>query len=220
MKKILLLLCIFAYQINIAQNGYWTQVGMLKFPFNPSVQTTGLGRISDVAFHPSNNQIIFAVSSSGGLFKTENETQTWKAISDTLVALNCASVAVKPDNGNYILLGTGDGNYNSTTKAKGVYKSIDGGKTWTLSNSGMGNKLVSKMYFHPTQTNLVWAACSDGIYKSSDAGVTWTLKTTVATSYRSLELKANPNTKTLYAATNSDFYYSNNLGYVFHLSVL
>ena len=212
MKKILLLLCIFAYQLNIAQNGYWTQVGMLKFPFNPSVQTTGLGRISDVAFHPSNNQIIFAVSSSGGLFKTENEAQTWKAISDTLVALNCASVAVKPDNGNYILLGTGDGNYNSTTKAKGVYKSTDGGKTWSLSNSGMGNKLVSKMYFHPTQTNLVWAACSDGIYKSSDAGLTWTLKTTVATSYRSLELKANPNTKTLYAATNTDFYYSNNLG--------
>ena len=107
-KTTLLLLLLFIIQKTYAQNGYWTQVGMLKFPFNPSVQTTGLGRISDVAFHPTNNQIIYAVSSSGGLFKTDNEAQTWKAISDTLVALSCASVAVKPDNGNYILLGTGD----------------------------------------------------------------------------------------------------------------
>jgi len=179
---------------------------MLKFPFNPSVQTTGLGRICDVAFHHTDNQIIYAVSSSGGLFKTENEDQTWKAISDTLVVLNCASVAIKPDNGNYILLGTGDANYNSTSKAQGVYKSVDGGKTWVLSNTSMGNKLVSKIYFHPTQTNMVWAACSDGIYKSIDAGATWILKSTVATSYRSLELKARATTKTLFALSVADFY--------------
>ncbi len=188
----------------------WTQLGMVKFPDNPSVQTTGMGRVSELVYHHADSNTLFAVSASGGLWKSSNEAQTWKSLTDKLPRTACASVCINKWNANTIYLGTGDANYNST--GMGVWKSTDGGKIWFQSNSGMGNKLVSKMLMHPTDSNVLIAACSDGIYKSYNAGSTWTKKTTVTASYRDLVIKARSGTQILYAATDGNFYRSYDMG--------
>ncbi|MBX7205595.1 MAG: hypothetical protein K1X81_09245 [Bacteroidia bacterium] len=212
MKRVVLFFaCIGASFASIAQNlDNWTQLGMVKFPDNPSVQTTGMGRVSELVYHPADSNTLFAVSASGGLWKSSNEAQTWKSLTDKLPRTACASVCLNKWNPNTIYLGTGDANYNST--GMGVWKSIDGGKTWFQSNSGMGNKLVSKMLMHPADSNTLIAACSDGIYKTYNGGSTWTKKTTVTASYRDLVIKARSGTQILYAATDGNFYRSYDMG--------
>ncbi len=211
MKKLILatfcsLLATFSMGQNLAS---FTQVGPVKFPDNPSVQTTGMGRISHMVYHPTDSNVLFAVSSSGGVFKTSNEGVSWRPISDGLPPTYCASLAINPQNPNIMYLGTGDANYdvNYYRGGMGVWKTVDGGNSWFQSTTGIGNKLVSYILITPGSTSTLIAACSDGIYKSTNAGATWVKKTTVSISYRDLIYQPNSNT-ILYAASNTHFYRS------------
>ncbi len=188
-----------------AQTATFTQVGPVKFPANPSVQTTGMGRVSQLVYHPTDSTIIYAISASGGVFKSSNEGTTWKPLSDFLPQTSCASLAINPLKPSIMYLGTGDANYNSA--GFGVWKSLDGGESWFQYNSGIGNKLVSYIRFAPNDTATLLAACRDGIYKSTNSGSTWVLKTTVNSSYRDLNYRPQSNT-IVYAATDAFFYRS------------
>ena len=213
-KRFFLLLSIYLFvscysNVWTQTNATFTQVGPVKFPNNPSVQTTGMGRVSQLVFHPIDSNIIFAVTASGGIFKTSNEGLTWMPLSDFLPQTSCASLLINPTNPNVMYLGTGDANYDAN--GLGVYKSSNGGKTWAASNTGMGNILVSKMLFTPGDTSTLIAACRDGIYKSINSGASWVKKTTLAASYRDLHYRPQ-STSIVYAATNANFYRSYNNG--------
>jgi photosystem II stability/assembly factor-like uncharacterized protein len=189
-----------------AQNlANFTQVGPVKFPDNPSVQTTGMGRVCELVYHPTDSNILFAVTASGGVFKSSNEGATWRPISDGLPQTACASLAINTLNPKVMFLGTGDANYNGG--GLGIWRTNNGGATWFQTTSGIGNQLVSYIRYTPNDTNTLIAACFNGIYKSTDAGKTWVKKTTVNTSYRDLYYRPQSNT-ILYAATNSYFYRS------------
>lgn len=211
MNRLLLYLFIFFFSSELlAQTGAtFTQHGPVKFPSNPSVQTTGMGRVSMLVYHPTDSNILFAVTASGGVFKSSNEGQTWKPLSDLLPQTACASLLINPLNPEVMYLGTGDANYNSG--GLGVYKTTNGGKSWFVSNTGMGNRMISEMVFTPGDTNTIIAACSDGIYKSTNNGSTWVKKTTVTTSYRDISYRPQ-STQILYAASNTHFYRSFNNG--------
>ena len=206
-----LLFCITFAGASVAQNfASFSQVGPIKFPANPSVQTTGMGRVSHMVYHPTDSNILFAITSSGGVFKTANEGVTWKPISDLLPNTYCASMAINPVNTDVMYLGTGDANYGYRG-GLGIWKTTDGGDTWFQSTSGIGNKLVSYVRMTPGDTTTLVAACSDGIYKTTDAGSTWTKKTTVNVSYRDLHYQPG-DSNILYAASNTTFYRSHNNG--------
>lgn len=193
---------IIAFTQNLAN---FTQVGPVLFPLNPSVQTTGMGRVSQLVYHPTDSNVLFAVSASGGVFKSSNEGTSWKPISDFLPQTACASLAINPKNPKVMYLGTGDANYNAG--GMGVWKTLNGGISWFQSTYGLGNKLVSYILLTPNDTTTVIAACSDGIYKSTDAGSSWTRKSSVAASYRDLVYQPFSN-RIIYAATSSSFYCS------------
>lgn len=192
-----------------AQNDNWTQLGMVKFPQNPSVQTTGMGRISHIAFHPTDSNIIYAASASGGLWRSINEGKTWTVLTDALPYTSCASVIVNHKNPKTLYLGTGDANYYGG--GNGVYKSYDEGKTWTQMNFGMGNALVVQMYMHPKDTNIIIASTHLGIFKSVNGGGSWVKKSTVTDNYNDLAGKPNSNSG-LYVTSKQSFYYSNDFG--------
>lgn len=189
-----------------AQNlANFTQVGPIQFPNNPSVQTTGMGRVSQLVYHPKDSNIMFAITASGGVFKSANEGATWRPISDDMPQTACASLAINPLNPKVMILGTGDANYNGG--GLGVWRTDNGGLTWYQSTTGLGNQLVSYIRYTPNDTNTLIAACFNGIYKSTDGGKNWAKKTTVNTSYRDLYYRPQSNS-ILYAATNTFFYRS------------
>jgi photosystem II stability/assembly factor-like uncharacterized protein len=200
--------------LTFAQNlANFTQVGPVKFPDNPSVQTTGMGRVSRLVYHPKDSNVLFAVTSSGGVFKSSNEGTSWTPISDFLPQTYCASLAINPQNPNVMYLGTGDANYdvNYFRGGIGVWKTLDGGKSWFQASNGLGNKLVSNILMTPGDTSTLIAACADGIYKSTNAGAIWFKMTTVNISYRDLKYQPNSN-RVLYSASNTHFYTSHDNG--------
>lgn len=207
MKKFYLIIFLVIFVSSVFGQNYatFTQAGPVKFPANPSVQTTGMGRVSQLVYHPTDSNILFAVSASGGVFKTSNEGISWRPISDFLPQTSCASLVINPLKPDVMFLGTGDANYNGG--GMGVWKTNDGGSSWNQTTTGLGNKLVSYIAYTPNDTNTLIAACSDGIYKSTNAGSSWVKKTTVNGSYRALNYRPASN-NIIYSATDAYFYRS------------
>lgn len=194
-----------------AQNtsGNWKVKGPIAFPTNISGQIHGIGRVSQVKFHATNQQKMYAVSASGGLWITNDGAQTWsKTNTDAHIPQgSCSAVAVDPTNDNIIYLSTGDANYYASNY--GIYKSINGGQTWSASNNGIGDAMAVEILISPTNHNTILAATNNGIWKSTNAGATWTLKTNGT--FRDMVYKPGSST-TVYAVTANQFLKSTNEG--------
>jgi PKD repeat protein/subtilisin-like proprotein convertase family protein len=204
-----LLILLFSATGSSAQSD-WTPVSPDYFPTNASGQIHGLSRVSQVKFHPSNASKMYAVSARGGLFITTNAGTSWTLAPgcDFMPTMRLASVCVDFTNDQVLYLGTGDINYYYP--GSGVYKSTDGGTTF--SPTTLTGKLVVEILMDPTNHNTLIAATNAGIYKSTNAGSTWTLKTSGSLACRDMVFKARTNTKTLFASTYSELYRSTDMG--------
>ncbi|MBL0102874.1 MAG: hypothetical protein IPP51_03420 [Bacteroidetes bacterium] len=188
----------------------WTAVLPATFPTNVSGQIHGISRISQLKFHPSDPNKMYAISARGGLFISTNGGTNWNIApgTDFMPYARLASVCIDYTNDQILYLGTGDHNYYYN--GNGVMKSTDGGNTFV--NSGLSGLLVVDMIMDPTNHNTIVAVTNSGIYKSINAGSTWTLKTT-ARPFDDLKMKANAATRTLFAAsTDSAFFRSTDFG--------
>jgi hypothetical protein len=97
------------------------------------------GRTRALAIHPLDHEIMYAGGVSGGVWKTTDGGQSWTALDDFLPNLAVASIAIDPIDPDVLYVGTGEGYYpvSSPTveaiflRGLGIFKSIDGGATWT-----------------------------------------------------------------------------------------
>src|SRR3954471_10743331 len=90
------------------------------------------GRISDIAFDPENPWTYYVATAHGGLMKTTDNGGTFTALTDKQDFSSTGAVAVAPSDPKVIWLGTGEANdRNSSGWGTGVYRSSDGGSTWT-----------------------------------------------------------------------------------------
>ena len=112
----------------------WTPMGPLAVT---NGQTYGgarvliSGRVTDVTLHPTNPNIIYIGTSSGGVWRTNDGGQQWSALSDNEASLAIGSLAIAHNNPDILYAGTGEGNpRNSLNLGEGIYKSLDGGKSW------------------------------------------------------------------------------------------
>lgn len=171
-------------------SGTWTNVGPIAMPTNGSGQPNGIGRINDIEFHPTNSNIIFIGSPSGGLWKTINGGTSWTALTDDLPTLGISSILIDTVNPNIMYMGTGDRDAGDAP-GLGVYKSIDGGTSWLSTTAGIGSKLVSEIIMSGSDHNLLIAAAQDGIYKTTNGGTTWIKKTTGSINFKDIAFKPN-----------------------------
>jgi photosystem II stability/assembly factor-like uncharacterized protein len=214
MKKIRCILVLIALYSSLGNtygqiSSNWKLTGPVNFPTNKSGQVNGMGRVSQIVFHPTDPDKMYAASASGGLYISSDGAKTWQVTgTDKLPAMSCASVCVDYTNDKIIYLGSGDANYYGN--AFGIWKSTDGGATWNLSNNSIGNRMALDILMDPTNNKVLIAATSDGIWKSTDAGTSWTVKKSGG-DFKSMKVKPN-DPKTLYAVTGSEFFRSTNMG--------
>ena len=152
--------------------GDWSLVG----PTNGN-SLNGIGRINAIAFHPTDNNIIFAGSPAGGLWKSTDDGSSWTTNTDLLPNLGVSAIVIDPDNSNTMYIGTGDRD-GGDTYSIGVLKSIDGGQTWGatgLSFNVSQSYRVTGLIMHHDSSNFIIASTRAGIYKSIDAGDSWTV---------------------------------------------
>lgn len=141
------------------------------------------GRISDFAFHKGGAHSYFVATSSGNLWKTDNNGTTWQALFENEGSYAIGVIEIDPTNENTVWVGTGENNaQRSVANGDGVYKSVDGGKSWTnmgLKDSGH----ISQIWINPNDSAIVLVAAQGplwneggdrGLYKTTDGGETWT----------------------------------------------
>jgi photosystem II stability/assembly factor-like uncharacterized protein len=106
--------------------------------WTPIVPTGGVqpsGRMVEIAVHPTNDQIIYGASASGGLWKTTNRGGQWVNVTDGWIpTLGMGSVAIDPFNPETVYCGLGEGVPGGTYEpfGAGIYRSINGGASWAL----------------------------------------------------------------------------------------
>ncbi|MFZ6009207.1 MAG: WD40/YVTN/BNR-like repeat-containing protein, partial [Bacteroidota bacterium] len=163
----------------------------------------GTGRVNCVAFHPTDQNIFFAGTPGGGIWKTSNGGTSWTPLSDYIAQTGVTSIVVDYSNANIIYIGTGDGYGNLDVKGVGVLKSTNGGTTWQstgLSWTTSQQYVVSAMVMSPASTSVLMAATSAGLYKTTDGGTTWTL----VRSGRHQDVKYKPgDANTVYATSHN-----------------
>lgn len=140
------------------------------------------GRITSFAVYEKDPTIWWASTASGGLLKTTNNGVSFVHQFDHEATVSIGDVEVAQSDANIVWVGTGEANpRNSVSWGDGVYKSIDGGKTW----KNMGLKAafqIGRIAIHPQNPEIVYVGAlgrlwgpSDerGLYKTTDGGKTW-----------------------------------------------
>ncbi len=140
------------------------------------------GRIVDLAVPLSQPYAFYVASASGGLWKTVNNGTTFEPIFDNQTVISIGDVAVAPSNPDILWVGTGEANNSrSCYWGDGVYKSFDGGKSW--SNMGLKESHhIGRILIHPEDPDIVYVAVlghlysfneERGLFKTTDGGITW-----------------------------------------------
>ena len=200
------------YQKNVrSSSGNWITQGPSEIPAPGPAGYEGLGRLNAIAFHPTDANKIYAGSPSGGMWQTSDGGLTLISYTDILPTLGVSAIVLDKGNPNTIYIGTGDRDAGDAP-GMGVFRSTDGGMSWTPWNTGMGNATVGKILQHPTSNQTLIAATSNGIYRSTDGGATWTLSQ--AGNFKDVVYKPN-NPGIVYGSAGSSFFRSTDGGITF-----
>ncbi|MFC2156554.1 WD40/YVTN/BNR-like repeat-containing protein [Acidobacteriota bacterium] len=141
-----------------------------------------MGRISALDALDTDWRVVLVGSASGGVFKSTNAGATWIPIFDKYGSGSIGDVAFFQADPEIIWVGTGEANNrNSSGWGDGIYKSIDGGKTFT--NMGLQEThQIARLATHPTDSDILYVAAvghlwgysgTRGLYKTTDGGKTW-----------------------------------------------
>jgi photosystem II stability/assembly factor-like uncharacterized protein len=140
------------------------------------------GRISDLAINPDNSSEYFVSVAAGGIWKTNNNGTTFNPVFDNYPVYSVGCLAIDQKNTKVIWAGTGENNHQrSVSYGDGVYKSVDGGKSWK--NMGLKESYhIGRILIHPDNSDVVFVAAEGsvwgpggerGLYKTEDGGKTW-----------------------------------------------
>lgn len=164
----------------------WSQKSELSLVKNIEPRNIGpagmSGRITTIDVVTSNPDIIYAGSASGGLWKSTSGGVTWNPIFDDQPTASIGAVAIQQSNPSVVWVGTGEGNpRNSLNGGYGIYKSLDGGRTWK--SMGLENtRHIHRVIIDPNDPNTVFVAAigspwgehpERGVYRTNDGGKSW-----------------------------------------------
>src|SRR4029078_11731713 len=144
------------------------------------------GRISAIAGvkEPSGKITLFVGAASGGIWKSDDGGTRFRPVFDEQSAQSIGAIAIDPKNSRNIWVGSGESwTRNSVSIGDGIYKSTDGGETWT--NVGLPqSERVARILVDPRSSDTVlacvpgklWSDSKDrGLYRTKDGGKTWSL---------------------------------------------
>src|SRR2546421_7454100 len=140
------------------------------------------GRTRAVAGIPSQPNIFYIAQVNGGVFKTTDYGQTWTPIFDDQPTGSVGAIAVALSNSEIIYVGSGEGLQRpDLSVGDGVYKSTDGGKSWTHLGLRDGQQ-IPQIAIDPRNPDRILVAVAGhpygpnqerGIFRSTDGGKTF-----------------------------------------------
>ena len=143
------------------------------------------GRVTSIDVVEANPDVMYVGTASGGIWKSTSGGILWEPIFDGEVTASIGAIAIEQSNPSVVWAGTGEGNpRNSLNGGYGVFKSLDGGKTWKTSHpfpaKGTGEATLAELsdgtiYYN---TRRHWAEEGANPRRrwtatSNDGGMTW-----------------------------------------------
>ncbi len=141
------------------------------------------GRISAVAaFRDAGRTTVYVGAASGGVWKSTDGGTTLRPVFDRQPVQSIGAIAIDPSRHETVWVGTGEAwTRNSVSIGNGIYKSTDGGETWT--HQGLPeSERIARIVVHPKNGDVVYAcvpgklwsdSAERGLYRTSDGGKTW-----------------------------------------------
>lgn len=169
------------------------------------------GRVDDIEVDPSDFRVYYVGFATGGIWKTTNNGTTFKPVFDSHETHSIGDMAIAPSRSSVLYVGTGEpNNRQSSSFGAGMYKSTDGGETFT--HIGLREtQTIARVLVHPTNPDVVWVAAlgrlfgpnpERGVFKSTDGGATWQHVLKVDENTGATDLVMDPsNPDILFAAT-------------------
>jgi len=193
----------------------WISKGPNAPPQPATWNNQGIGRIDEIAFHPFNENIVYAGAPSGGLWKSEDGGQNWKPLGDVFMNLGISGIEISRQDPDriYVSTGTRDGGSFSPSFF-GVLGSDDGGQNWNVLPFPAGVSRVYKLLLSQENDLHLCLATNNGIYCTRDGGQSWTKSNGIAGSVRDIEWQPG-NEKRIYASKYGEWYESNDGGISF-----
>ncbi|MEO6446128.1 MAG: hypothetical protein ABIZ91_01530 [Gemmatimonadaceae bacterium] len=178
----------------------WREIGPASFG----------GRIDDIEAVPGRPGTIFVGTAGGGVFRSTNNGTTWQPVFDRDGrSTSIGDIAIAPSDPNIVWVGTGEpNNRQSSTWGDGIYRSLDGGTSWTH----MGLKdthHIGRVVIHPKDPNTVFVAAlghlwgpnaERGLFRTRDGGRSWQKVLSGDDVTGAVDVAMDPDGRTLYAA--------------------
>ena len=169
-------------------------------PLGPDRVVTGgstvSGRVSALAIHPRNRDIIYVGAAQGGVWRTRDAGASWVPLTDRECSLAMGSIAIDPVDPDIVYAGTGEQHFSvDSYYGCGVLRSLDGGSSWRQLGSDvflrdpnpmgsvtqapiMGGARISRVYVDPSTagsatSTVVLVASTFGLFRSANSGANW-----------------------------------------------
>lgn len=168
------------------------------------------GRIAAIDVVPGDPGTIWVGVATGGVWRSRDGGLNFEPVFDEQPVAAIGAIAVDPRRPEVVWVGTGEGNpRNSASVGNGVYRSLDGGETW--SHLGLPeSERVHRILLHPGEPDTAWVCAMGrtwgenrerGVFRTTDGGASWSQVLFVDERTGCADLAADPrNPAKLYAA--------------------
>jgi photosystem II stability/assembly factor-like uncharacterized protein len=168
------------------------------------------GRISAIDAVATDPNRIVVGAATGGVWISKSGGLTWEPVFDDEAVASIGAIAINQSNPDIIWVGTGESNVrNSTSIGGGIYKSVDGGQSWSLAGLPDSER-IDRIALHPDNPDIVYVAAlgtlwgpneERGVYRTTDGGDSWERILYVDENTGATDIKLDPsNPDRLYAA--------------------
>ncbi len=152
--------------------------------------TATAGRVSAIAIHPTDMNIVYAGGAQGGVWRSDDAGANWRPLTDRECSLAMGSIAIDPVDPDIIYAGTGEQHFSGDSYyGCGVLRTLDAGETWeqqgadvfvSRRDQGSGGARIARVVIDRATagsagSTTVLAASTYGLYRSVDSGANWDL---------------------------------------------